>query len=134
MRLLTLQIMVVLPILLFGCIERDVTVKDRSLAVVSESVGKGRAVKDGDTISIDYTATLEDGTVVLNQKDYRFQTGRGAVITGIEESVKGMKRGGVRTVDVPAHKHWGRQGYGKGPNAIPPNATVRFRISLTEIK
>ena len=55
------------------------------------------AVKDGNQVTIDYTGTLQDGTVFDSSKNHdtplQFKVGEGMVIPGFEKAVKGMKIG-----------------------------------------
>ncbi|WP_406657099.1 peptidylprolyl isomerase [Methanolobus sp. ZRKC2] len=55
------------------------------------------SIKDGDTIKIDYTGTLDDGSVFdcsdNHEKPLEFTVGAGQVIPGFEEAVRGMEEG-----------------------------------------
>ncbi|MBN2111112.1 MAG: peptidylprolyl isomerase [Methanosarcinaceae archaeon] len=55
------------------------------------------AIKDGDTIKIDYTGTLDDGSVFDSSENHEnpleFTVGAGQVISGFEEAVRGMEAG-----------------------------------------
>lgn len=116
-----------------GCQDREVKIENKPVAIIDEHEGIGAPAKEGDLVTIDYIATMPDGKVIQRKKDYRFELGRGTVILAIDEAVFGMKTGGERTVDAPPHKHWGRAGYGTGPDAIPPNTRLTFVIKLRHI-
>jgi len=96
--------------------------------------GKGRAAKDGDTVSVDYTGWLTNGEKFDSSKDsgqpFSFTIGAGEVISGWDEGVAGMKVGGVRKLTVPPDMGYGPNGY---PPVIPPNATLVFEIELLSI-
>ncbi len=67
-------------------------------------------VKDGDTVKVHYTGTLEDGTVFdtsLEREPLEFTLGAGKMIPGFEEAVKGMQVGQSKTVTIPADKAYG---------------------------
>ena len=67
----------------------------------------------GDLVSVDYTGTLQDGTVFDSSrpagKPLQFRLGGSQVIKGFERGIVGMKPGGVRRVTIPPDL-----GYGKG--------------------
>ena len=66
--------------------------------------------KDGDTVKVHYTGTLEDGTVFdssLDSEPLEFTLGAGEMIPGFEEAVKGMQVGQSKTVTIPADKAYG---------------------------
>lgn len=99
--------------------------------VTSEQKGSGQQARTGHLVTIDYTIQLPDGTTVLRDNGYRFELGRGTVIEGIDTTVEGMRVGGVRVVECPPHRHWGRKGYGDG--LIPENTTLTITVRLTRI-
>jgi FKBP-type peptidyl-prolyl cis-trans isomerase 2 len=69
-----------------------------------------RQAKLGDTVKVNYTGKLDDGTVVatsIGRKPLEFVIGRKRIIAGLEEAVVGMRPGETRTVKVPANKAFG---------------------------
>jgi len=116
---------------LAGCHERQVTVEETPIRIISEQVGRGRIADDGRTVYIDYEVTLPGGETVLKHKDWRFVVGAGSVVEGMDEAVRGMRAGGERTVDCPPHKHWGRIGHG---DEIPPNTNLIFHVKLNRVE
>ncbi|MFQ5492756.1 MAG: FKBP-type peptidyl-prolyl cis-trans isomerase [Candidatus Dojkabacteria bacterium] len=97
--------------------------------------GEGAEAKAGDTLRVDYTGTLEDGTQFDSSKDegrepFEFILGGGGVIAGWEQGVQGMKVGGTRKLTVPPELGYGDAGSGE---IIPPGATLIFEIELLEI-
>jgi len=119
---------------LAGCGDRDIAVQDRPVRVVSDSGGIGAPAKDGDIVTVDYRAYLEDGSLVQEMEDFSFELGAGTVILGMDEGVRGMRQGATRVFDCPPHKHWGSQGYGEGENAIPPHARLTFHVTLKSVR
>jgi FKBP-type peptidyl-prolyl cis-trans isomerase len=97
-------------------------------------MGTGDAVKDGDTVTVDYIGTLQNGQQFDNSyakgEPLTFKVGGGKVIKGWEQGVVGMKAGGQRILVVPPELAYGAKGYGP----IPPNATLVFAIELRAIK
>jgi peptidylprolyl isomerase len=86
--------------------------------------GDSRAVKSGDSVKVDYTGKLEDGTVFDTSKEdvakqagiyvegreytpLNFVVGSGQVIPGFEEGVIGMKVGEEKTLTIPPDKAYG---------------------------
>ncbi len=66
--------------------------------------------KEGDTVQVHYTGTLEDGTVFdssLERGPLEFTIGEGRVIPGFEEAIIGMKVGESVTVTIPVDKAYG---------------------------
>ena len=62
---------------------------------------------------------------------FGFVLGRGAVIRGWDEGVKGMKEDGKRTLVIPSDMAYGNRGAG---GLIPPGATLRFDVELIGVK
>jgi len=93
------------------------------------------AVKEGDTINVLYTGTLEDGTEFDSNSDkdkpFTFSIGAGQVIPGWDIGILGMKVGEQRKLTIPSELGYGEKGAGNG--AIPPNATLIFEVELLSI-
>ncbi len=86
--------------------------------------GDSKAVKSGDTVKVDYTGKLENGTVFdtsredvakqagtyVDGREYAplsFVVGSGQVIKGFDEGVIGMKVGEEKTLTIPPEKAYG---------------------------
>lgn len=66
--------------------------------------------KDGDTVKVHYTGTLENGEVFDTSKErepLEFQLGQGQLIPGFEKAVIGMTEGDSTTVDIPSDEAYG---------------------------
>ena len=66
--------------------------------------------KNGDIVQVDYTGTLENGTVFdtsVGREPLNFTLGEGQVIPGFEKAVLGMKVGESKTVTIPADEAYG---------------------------
>ena len=66
--------------------------------------------KDGDTVRVHYTGTLEDGSTFdtsVGGEPLEFTLGEGGIIPGFEEAVKGMQVGQSKTVTIPAEEAYG---------------------------
>lgn len=97
--------------------------------------GSGPAVKEGDTVSIGYVLTLQNGTKVDSSYDrkvpFEFKVGGEGTIKGMSAGVVGMKVGGKRKLTIPPNLGYGAQGAGK---VVPPNSTLIFEVELVSIK
>ncbi len=66
--------------------------------------------KTGDTVSVYYTGTLDNGTVFdtnVNATPLTFTLGKGMVIPGFEDAIAGMALNNTRTVKIPPEKAYG---------------------------
>ena len=66
--------------------------------------------KEGDTVKVHYTGTLEDGTVFDSSRDHEpieFTFGKGQIIKGFENAVLGMSIGETKTVRIPSNEAYG---------------------------
>ena len=66
--------------------------------------------KQGDSVKIHYTGTLNDGTVFDSSADrepLEFKLGSGQVIPGFDEAVTGMSVGEKKNVTIPVDKAYG---------------------------
>ena len=97
-------------------------------------VGMGSEAKDGDTVSVNYIGTLEDGTKFDSSYDrnqpFSFTIGAGNVIQGWDQGIPGMKEGGKRKLVIPYQLAYGEEGR---PPQIPPKATLIFEVQLLKI-
>lgn len=68
--------------------------------------------KQGDTVQVHYTGTLNDGTVFdtsQNRDPLEFTVGAQQVIPGFEEAVQGMNPGETKTVTIPSDQAYGER-------------------------
>jgi peptidylprolyl isomerase len=96
-------------------------------------IGTGEEAKPGSEVSVQYTGTLDDGTVFDTSKTrnrpYTFTVGEGRVIKGWDQGLPGMKVGGKRRLTVPSDLAYGPRAKGK----IPANSQLTFTIELIEV-
>ena len=122
--------------------EKPMDEKITTLKIVDNKIGEGTEAKSGSTVSVDYTGWLYDPSAP-NKKGKKFDSsldrgnpfsfvlGRGAVIRGWDEGVKGMKEDGQRTLIIPPEMAYGNRGAG---GVIAPGATLVFDVELISVK
>jgi FKBP-type peptidyl-prolyl cis-trans isomerase len=112
---------------------KEVTLPD-GLKYVDTVEGTGPTPQRGQTLSVQYTGTLENGTKFDSSYDHgapmNFKLGVDPMIKGWDEGVATMKVGGKRRIIVPAALGYGATGR---PN-IPPNSKLIFEIELLSAK
>ena len=67
-------------------------------------------VKEGDTVKVHYTGTLQNGEVFdtsENREPLEFTLGQGQLIPGFEKAVTGLTVGDSTTVDIPSKEAYG---------------------------
>jgi peptidylprolyl isomerase len=104
------------------------------LEYVDLKIGKGPMPKTGQTVTVNYTGKLTNGTVFdassRHGGTFDFPIGQSQVIKGWDEGVATMRPGGTRKLIIPPDLGYGAQGAG---GVIPPNATLVFFIDLIKI-
>ena len=107
----------------------DVISAGYNLSVSQE--GSGTQCKDGDSASVHYTGTLQDGTKFDSSLDrnqpFDFSVGQGSVIKCWDHALTEMKVGEKASVTCPPDMAYGDQGAG---DVIPGGATLNFAIEV----
>jgi peptidylprolyl isomerase len=78
----------------------------------SEKGGEKTIVKKGDSVKIQYTGSLEDGTIFDSSKagePLEFTVGGGQIIPGFDEAVEGMKLNEEKKVTIKAEDAYGER-------------------------
>lgn len=105
-----------------GLIITDVTLSDN-----------GQIAMNGNKVQVHYVGTLMDGTKFDSSRDrgapFKFTIGKGEVIKGWDEGIKGMHVGDIRTLTIPPQLGYGERKMGK----IPANSTLIFEVELIKI-
>ncbi len=117
----------------------DTTITPTGLKYIDMKVGKGEQPKPGQTIIVNYTGKLTNGTTFDSNVDPKFghtqpfitPIGVGKVIPGWDEGMVSMKVGGKRRLIVPSELGYGPQGSG---DKIPPNSTLIFDVELIKVQ
>jgi peptidylprolyl isomerase len=97
-------------------------------------IGSGPEVKTGDTLTVHYIGTTQDGVRFDSSYErgspFIFTVGQGKVISGWEKGLIGMKVGGQRILVIPSEMAYGN----RQVSSIPPNSPLVFAVELLEIK
>lgn len=121
---------------------------EEGLFYVVEKNGKGRKPEHGESVSVNYTVRLLDGTFIdssdeaLNKENgkytsrrtygpYKFFLGTRAVIPGWDIGFTLFSKGTKAKLLVPSELAYG--GSPRSGSGIPPNAVLIFEVELVEI-
>ncbi len=94
-------------------------------------------LRGGETITVHYDMTLEDGTNVDSSRErgqpLTFTLGDPAaeLPAGLQEGIIGMRELGRRKLTVPADLAYGADGV---PGLIPPDAVIHFDLELLAVE
>lgn len=114
--------------------EENLVTTDSGLQYVDLKEGTGAMPQAGQTVTVHYTGTLEDGTKFDSSRDrnqpFSFRLGAGQVIKGWDEGLATMRVGGQRKLVIPPELGYGARGAG---GVIPPNSTLIFDVELLRI-
>lgn len=115
--------------------------------VITEE-GTGEKPEAGDTVKVDYTGMLLDGSIfdtsneaLAKENDIyseqrpayaplEFPVGQGRVIPGWDEGLQLLTEGAKATFIIPSGLAYGARGAGAG---IPPNSVLLFEVQLVDV-
>lgn len=108
------------------------------LKYIDHKVGTGAEAVNGARLQMHYTGWLyQNGkrgdkfdSSLDRGKPFVFTLGKGEVIRGWDEGIKGMKEGGKRELIIPPDLAYGSRGF---PPVIPPNSTLDFEVELLRV-
>ncbi len=117
--------------------DKNLITTPSGLKYVDIVVGTGKSPASTDWVTVQFTATLQDGKVIA---DTHQSGGPRSIpladlakeVPGWAEGMSTMKVGGIRKLVVPPALAYGDQGAGGG--VIPPNATLTFVVEMLDAK
>lgn len=155
-KLLTADIIIVALVIFAGAVyyftyTQDVTTGDAQLSTTHQMImdtpqhlgltietlveGTGISALSGQTVTVDYTGMLTDGTVfdssIPRGEPFTVHLGSGEVIQGWDLGLVGMKVNEKRKLTIAPELAYGKSGF---PGVIPPNATLVFEVTLRSIQ
>ena len=80
--------------------------------VIQEKEGEKALVKKGDRVKVQYTGTLQDGTIFDKSKEGKpleFTVGSGQIIPGFDKAVEGMKLNEEKKVTLKPEDAYGKR-------------------------
>jgi len=128
------RFILIFALFIMGC-QKERTTMENGLVIEILTEGNGAAAENYSIVSVNYTGTLENGTVFdssLNpgREPFRFTLGAKQVIEGWDQGVLGMKVGEKRKLTIPPDIGYGDRDMG----VIPPNSTLIFEVELLEVE
>jgi FKBP-type peptidyl-prolyl cis-trans isomerase 2 len=69
-----------------------------------------KAVKEGDTVKINYTLMLDNGTIyytTIGNTPVRVKLGEGVLLPALEKELVGMQKGEIKAVTIPVEQAYG---------------------------
>jgi peptidylprolyl isomerase len=102
-------------------------------------------VKAGDTVSIHYTGTLNDGTTFDSSRDREplsFEVGSGQIIPGLDSALPGMAEGDTKAVSIAPEDAYGvvnpeaRQAVPRAdiPDHIPLDPGTQLQVQTAQVQ
>ena len=131
------KIVIIFVIFIISCGSNEGNMQklENGLLIEDIVVGVGNEAKDHNKVVVNYTGTLENGSVFdsslkSGRDPFTFTLGVGSVIKGWDQGVKGMKVGGKRKLVIPPELGYGSRGIGP----IPPDSVLTFEVELLGVK
>ncbi len=101
------------------------------IKLLSETLGTGEPIKKGDTVKVRLNGWLNHGEQIQENYLAEVVVGNREVVSGIDYSIEGMRRGGKRKVKISPHLGYREAGI---ENRIPPNAVLVYEIEVLEVQ
>jgi len=96
-----------------------------------QQIGRGATATAGKQVSVQYKGVLAKTGKQFDAGKITFRLGIGNVIQGWDIGVAGMKVGEKRVLLIPPNAGYGKKG---APPDIPPNASLRFDVTLLNVQ
>jgi peptidylprolyl isomerase len=109
--------------------ENELKIKS-GIKLLEEVDGAGQKIVKGDSVSVKLNAWLNSGTQIQTDFKETVKVGSRKIISGIENTILGMKIFGKRKVKISPHLAYGKKGI---VGLIPPNSVLIYEIEVLEI-
>lgn len=105
-----------------------------SLQITDLTVGTGEVVETGDTVEVDYKATIAQtgekiGSSYDDGETIDIEVSTDSIIEGVAQGMVGMQVGGKRRIIIPASMAYGDVEY----SGVPANSDLVFEIEVLSI-
>lgn len=97
------------------------------IKLLEEVEGTGKEVIKGDSVTVKLNAWLNSGTQVQTNFEETIEIGSRKTISGVENTILGMKKLGKRKVKISPHLAYAKQGI---VGLIPPNSVLIYEIEV----
>jgi FKBP-type peptidyl-prolyl cis-trans isomerase len=112
----------------------DAQPTESGLFFISEKKGSGSKPETGQKVKVHYTGMFLDGTKFDSSVDrgqpFEFTLGQQQVISGWDEGIAMMRKGGKAILVIPSDIAYGPSGRG----SIPPFSTLVFEVELIDFE
>ncbi len=101
-----------------------------------ERPGHGDKARDGSHIKVHYEGWLAEDYKMFDssrakRRPFEFGLGKGSVISGWDEALKGVREGTKLQIKIPAKLAYGQQGVSS--MGIPSNADLIFKVEVLKV-
>ena len=106
------------------------------IQIYVERPGHGDKAKDGSHIKVHYEGWLAEDYKMFDssrakRRPFEFDLGKGSVISGWDEALKGVREGTKLQIKIPAKLAYGQQGVSS--MGIPSNADLIFKVEVLKV-
>jgi FKBP-type peptidyl-prolyl cis-trans isomerase len=113
---------------------KDLDMKETDTGLwISRDVKGSGDINDGDRVTLEYTCSLLDGTLVYNSEDdglMVFEVGKSDIPSGINEGVKRLEEGSEAVLILPAYLGYGLLG---DERKIPGRSILVYEITVVKV-
>ena len=101
-----------------------------------ERHGHGKKSLDGSRLKVHYEGWLAEDYKMFDSSrakriPFEFELGKGAVISGWDIALEGVRQGTKMQIKIPAKLAYGKQGVAS--MGIPPNADLIFKVEVLKV-
>jgi len=112
----------------------NATVSPSGLWIVVEKPGEGPKIVENNRVAFTFSSTLLDGTPCYESASdvpKQIVVGKGGVVSGVEEGMQHLGRGGRAILLIPPHLAHGNFG---DRDRIPGNSVLIYKLEIIEVR